>query len=96
MFAGTMLCAGWSGVSEKRFFLATHLLQYFHPLHDFFLLSCQVKTRPSMHNIPNISLYHCSVWFNSARIGLIAGFLAWFMNYFPFVFILLRYDNLPL
>ena len=38
----------------------------------------------------------CSVWFNSARVGQIVGFVAWFVNYFPFLFIPQNYSRINL
>ena len=35
-----------------------------------------------------------SAWFSSARIGLFAGFIAWFLLYFPYLFI--QYPNINL
>ena len=35
-----------------------------------------------------------SAWFSSARIGLFAGFIAWFLMYFPYLFI--QYQNINL
>lgn len=37
-----------------------------------------------------------SVWFDSSRVGLIVGFVAWFVNYFPFLFLPGRYETLSL
>ncbi len=35
-----------------------------------------------------------SVWFTSARVGLIIGFIAWFANFFPFLFLFMRYRSI--
>ena len=35
-----------------------------------------------------------SVWFSSARVGLIVGFIAWFANFFPFLFLFMRYRSI--
>ena len=37
-----------------------------------------------------------SVWFNSSRLGMIAGFVFWFLTYFPHLFLAQFYDTLPL
>ena len=38
--------------------------------------------------------FFVSVWFSSARVGLIIGFMAWFANFFPFLFLVMRYKSL--
>ena len=38
----------------------------------------------------------CSVWFNVARVGLLVGFLGWFINYLPYFFISPRYSMISL
>jgi len=38
----------------------------------------------------------CSVWFDSARVGLIVGFVAWFANFFPILFLQSRFNTLSL
>jgi ATP-binding cassette subfamily A (ABC1) protein 3 len=40
--------------------------------------------------------FFISVWFSSARIGLMAGFILWFVAYFPYLFIVPYYDTLPI
>lgn len=40
--------------------------------------------------------FFISVWFDSSRVGFIVGFVAWFVNYFPFLFIPMRYETLGL
>jgi ATP-binding cassette subfamily A (ABC1) protein 3 len=40
--------------------------------------------------------FFLSVWFNTARVGLLVGFLGWFMNYVPYLFVPGQYDNLDL
>ena len=35
-----------------------------------------------------------SVWFSSARVGLIIGFITWFANFFPFLFLVMRYRSI--
>ena len=37
-----------------------------------------------------------SVWFSSARIGLMAAFIIWFVAYLPYTFMSPQYDNLSL
>ncbi len=37
-----------------------------------------------------------SVWFSSARLGLFAGFILWFLFFFPYFFIQPRYATLTL
>ncbi len=37
-----------------------------------------------------------SVWFDSARVGLLVGFLAWFLTYLPWLFLDDEYDGMPL
>ena len=44
-------------------------------------------------------LYHeymYSVWFNTARVGLVVGLLGWFLNFLPYLFVPARYDTLSL
>ena len=45
---------------------------------------------------PDLFFVSLSVWFNSARVGLVVGFVAWFVNYFPFLFIPQNYTRLTL
>ncbi|CAI7992152.1 ATP-binding cassette sub-family A member 2 [Geodia barretti] len=40
--------------------------------------------------------FFLSVWFNTARVGLLVGFLGWFMNYVPYLFVPGQYNNLDL
>ena len=37
-----------------------------------------------------------SVWFDSSRVGLIVGFVAWFANFLPFMILQPMYQDLPL
>lgn len=37
-----------------------------------------------------------SVWFNSAQVCFVVGFLAWFINYIPSLLLALRYSDLSL
>ena len=64
-------------------------------IHAHQVITTAVSFRNCMLEIPNLLCYF-SVWFNSARVGLIVGFVAWFINYFPFLFIPQRYTRLSL
>ncbi len=35
-----------------------------------------------------------SVWFNSARVGILVGFIAWFGSFCPFLFLVFRYRSI--
>ena len=37
--------------------------------------------------------FFVSVWFNSARVGLIVGFITWFGSFCPFLFLVFRYRS---
>jgi len=37
--------------------------------------------------------FFVSVWFSNAKAGLIAGLAAWFTNFFPFFFLMMRYQK---
>jgi ATP-binding cassette subfamily A (ABC1) protein 3 len=63
------------------------------PESDFFLIFVFLI----LFNISSVSFcFFLSVWFNSARIGLLVGFLGWFVNYLPYVFVPGRYQTLSL
>ncbi|CAI8053623.1 ATP-binding cassette sub-family A member 3 [Geodia barretti] len=63
------------------------------PASDFFLLFSFLI----VFNISAITFcFFLSVWFNSARIGLLIGFLGWFVNYLPYIFVPGRYQTLSL
>ena len=40
--------------------------------------------------------FFASVWFDDSRLGLMAGFIFWFLTYFPHLFFAFYYDTLPL
>ncbi|XP_019855200.1 PREDICTED: ATP-binding cassette sub-family A member 3-like [Amphimedon queenslandica] len=51
----------------------------------------------SMYMLSGISFcFFISVWFSTARIGLMAGFICWFVAYFPYLFIAPNYESISL
>ena len=63
-------------------------------MEQMLILSCTFFFELTSLPICNYNLLPCSVWFNSARVGLIVGFVAWFVNYFPHFFV--DYDGISL
>ena len=45
---------------------------------------------------PSLYVYIYSVWFNTARVGLVVGLLGWFLNFMPYLFVSARYATLGL
>lgn len=46
--------------------------------------------------VPCSIIFIYSVWFNTARGGLVAGLLGWFLNYVPYLFVPASYTTLNL
>ena len=105
------LLAVWTNISHEWLSLVALVFWYFHPFNDLLLFLLQVinfkpcnKLRYIIHVVEDcimtdntaVTRTTCSVWFNSARVGLIVGFVVWFVNYFPFLFIPQNYSRLNL
>ena len=92
------------GLYQQRLFPDSDILHLLHLFHDLIFLPCQVRPllislthSPPPHPLTGLlSPILYSVWFDSSRVGFIVGFVAWFVNYFPFLFLATRYDDLSL
>ena len=74
------------------FLIRSVLLPFIPPLNQ---LSLFLSLFLSLSFSLSLSL-SSSVWFDDSRLGLMAGFIFWFLTYFPHLFLAFYYDTLPL
>ena len=84
---------GWKGERvciNCNYNFSVFLLSFPFPL-------CSLPPFPSLFSSFSLSLsLSLSVWFSTARIGLMAGFICWFVAYFPYLFIAPNYESISL
>lgn len=90
----------WANISSQQYSSLVNIHGHLSIFSPVVLLSDKVEQTDNydviIHHFIAFFAASSSVWFNDSTIGLMAGFIFWFLTYFPHFFLAFYYDSLPL